>query len=314
MSNLPKERVTPNKSPFSTVGIDYFGPLMIKQRRGQVKRYGCLFTCFTTRAVHIEIAHTLTTDSFLAAFCRFMSRRGKPEVVYSDNGTNLSSGEKELRENIKAWNQGQIEKYFHQREIQWHFIPPLSSHMGGVWERMVRSIKNVLRALLKQKIVNDEVLSTVMCEAEKIVNDRPITPVSDDPKDPRPLTPNMLLLLESNSCLPPGVFNKDELYNRRWWRQAQYLANLFWKRWIKEYLPLLQPRSKWSTARRNVKVGDLVLVAEENTSRGNWPLGVILEVNEGRDGLVRSAKVKVGSSTKVRPIVKLCLLEASGSE
>ena len=316
MSTLPKERVTPNKSPFSTVGIDYFGPLLIKQRRSQVKRYGCLFTCFTTRAVHIEIAHTLTTDSFLAAFCRFMSRRGKPEVVYSDNGTNLTSGEKELRENIRSWNQGQIEKYFHQREIQWHFIPPLSSHMGGVWERMVRSIKNVLRALLKQQIVNDEVLLTVMCEAEKIVNDRPITPVSDDPKDPRPLTPNMLLLLESNSCLPPGIFSKDEIYSRRWWRQAQYLANLFWKRWIKEYLPLLQPRSKWSTARRNVKVGDLVLVhvAEENCSRGNWPLGVVLEVNEGRDGLVRSAKVKVGSSIKVRPIVKLCLLEASTSE
>ena len=236
MGQLPTERITPDKPPFTYVGVDYFGPMYIKSGRKHLKRYGCLFTCLTTRAVHIEIAHSLDTDSFICAMQRFVSRRGRPEVIYSDNGSNLKSGEKELRESIRELNQSHITKQLSQREIVWNFNPPYASHMGGVWERLVKSVKSALKSVIKEQVLTDEGLQTLMAEVEKILNDRPITQVSTDPNDSKALTPSMLLLLRVNTCMPPGVFDKNDSYCRRWWRQVQYLANIFWRRWTSIYL------------------------------------------------------------------------------
>ena len=120
---------------------------------------------------------------------------------------------------------------------------------------------------------------------------------------------NKLLLLRTNQCLPCGVFSKQDCYARRWWRQVQYLATVFWKRWLREYLPMLQTRPKWNGNKIDVNPGDLVLVVEENLPRGQWPLGRVLHTCEGRDGVVRSCKIKCAHTTKVRPLTKLCLLE-----
>ena len=176
--------MSPDKPPFSFVGVDYFGPLIVKAARTHLKRYGCLFTCLTTRAVHLEVAHSLTADSFIAAFQRFTSRRGVPEKVFSDNGTNLVKGDKELRKSLQEWNESKTGRHMLQREIEWHFNPPSASHMGGVWERMIRSTRTILKALASEQLLTDEQLQTLMAEAERIMNDRPITPVSSDPKDP----------------------------------------------------------------------------------------------------------------------------------
>ncbi|XP_052778064.1 uncharacterized protein LOC128215419 [Mya arenaria] len=306
MAPLPVERLTPDKPPFTYVGVDYFGPMYVKVGRSQQKRYGCLFTCLTTRAVHIEIAHSLGTDSFVCALQRFISRRGKPEKIFTDNGTNLTSGERELRAEIAEWNQSRI-----MNEIEWQFIPPYASHMGGVWERLVQSVKRALKSVVKEQLLNDEALNTLMTETEKIVNDRPITKVSDDSRDPEALSPSQLLLLRQNRCIPLGVFSKNDKYCKRWWRQAQYLADVFWRRWVKEYVPNLLERQKWQDVQRNIEVNDLVLVCDESLPRGCWPLGLVNEVSKGRDGLVRSCRVRVNGSVKVRPITKLCLLENS---
>ena len=109
--------------------------------------------------------------------------------------------------------------------------------MGGVWERLIRSARKILKTLVCEQLVTDEVLVTLMAEVEMILNDRPITSISDDPRDPEPLSPNKILLLTSNSSLPPGVFKPEDQYSKSWWRQAHYLANVFWRRWIREYLP-----------------------------------------------------------------------------
>ncbi|VDI68568.1 Hypothetical predicted protein [Mytilus galloprovincialis] len=231
--------------------------------------------------------------------------------MYSDNGTNLVSGDSELRKSIKEWNQSKIGRHMLQQEIEWHFNPPLASHMGGSWERLIRSTRTILKALVKEQLLNDEQLLTLMAEVEKILNDRPITPVSDDPNDPSVLTPNMLLLMKSNSCIPSGIFKKTDIYARRWWKQVQYLANVFWRRWIREYLPTLQMRPKWQRPNTDIRKGDIVLVAEVNVQRGQWPLGRVTEVKVGRDGHVRSCVVKTHKSELVRPITKLCLLEGS---
>ena len=106
MANLPKDRITPNRPPFTYVGVDCFGPFLIRRGRSEVKRYGVLYTCLVVRAIHIEVVHSLDTDSFINSLRRFMARRGSPEHIRSDNGSNFVSGEAELRRAISSWNQG----------------------------------------------------------------------------------------------------------------------------------------------------------------------------------------------------------------
>ena len=308
MADLPVDRLTPDQPPFTSVGVDYFGPFQVKRGRSLVKRYGVIFTCLAIRAVHIEVAHSLDTDSFLLALRRFIARRGQVKEIRSDNGTNFSSGEKELRESINAWNQEKIHENLLQRNIKWSFNPPYGSHYGGVWERCIRTTRKILQALLREQTTDDEGLVTLLCEVESIMNGRPITTVSSDPQDQEPLTPNHLLLLRSESPMPPGLFRREDQLSRRRWRQVQYLADIFWKRWSKEYLPLLQGRQKWLRPRRNLAVGDVVLVSVENSHRNSWPLGRIVEVLTDKKGFVRRAKVVVKSTVLERPIDKLCLL------
>ena len=310
MANLPEDRVEQNKPPFTYVGVDYFGPFMVKRARSLVKRYGCIFTCLTIRAVHIEIAHTLETDSFINALQRFISRRGCPETIRSDNGTNFVGAQREITSALKEWDNEKISKFLLHRNISWKFNPPTASHMGGIWERQIRTIRKILGVLLKEQTLDDEGLSTLMCQIEAIINNRPLTRLSDDPRDMEPLTPNHLLLLRSGPTLPVGVFTEGDSFSRRRWRHIQYLANLFWTRWVKEYLPLLQKRQKWMFPQRNFAINDLVLVTNENTPRNLWPLGRVIEVFPGKDGFVRSVRVKTMTSSLIRPVGKLCLLES----
>ena len=114
---------------FSSVGIDFFGPLNAKQGRLTVKRYGCVFTCLTMRAIHIEIAHSLNTDSFLHALRS--ACRGTPKQIFSDNGTNFVGAVKILKDSLQSLNFDKIDHYCFQRNIKWNFNPPTPSHMGG---------------------------------------------------------------------------------------------------------------------------------------------------------------------------------------
>ena len=306
MANLPKDRVCPSEPPFSHVGVDPFGPLLVRRGRSTVKRYGVLFTCLAVCVVHIEVAESLDTDSFIHALRRFISRRGQPQRIRSDNGSNFVRGEKELREAIQEWNQLRIHDFLLAKNIEWVFNPPAGSHHGGVWERCIRTTRKVMKALLQDQPLDDEGLHTLLCEVESIINGRPITKVSDDPRDPEALTPNHLLLL------PSGAFVKDDSFSRRRWLHVQYLADVLWCRWIREYLPALQARQKWNKASRNFAVNDVVLVVDESSPRGLWPLGRVLEVHESRDdGLVRSLKVETRTSVLTRPIDKVVLLEAA---
>ena len=312
MASLPQDRVTPSKPPFTYVGVDLFGPFTVRRGRTTAKRYGALFTCLSIRAVHIEIVHSMDTESFINALRRFIARRGRPEEIRSDNGGNFVKGEKELRKALEEWNQNQIHEFLLQQEIKWTFNPPAASHHGGVWERCIRTVRKVMKALLKQQVLDDEGLSTLMCEVESIVNGRPITKVSDDAKDLNALTPSHLLLLRAGTTIPPGVFSKDDNYSCRRWRQIQYLSNVFWHRWTREYLPSLQQRQRWNKLQKNLAVNDIVLLLDENLPRSVWPLGRVIEVyHNQRDGLVRSAKVKTRTSELVRPVDKIVLLETA---
>lgn len=155
-----------------------------------------------------------------------------------------------------------------------------------------------------------------MCETEAILNGRPITKVSDDPNDLEALTPNHLLLLKKKPLLSPGLFKADDLYSRKRWRQVQYLSDLFWKRWLKEYLPLLQEKQKWIKPKRSFTTGDLVIIMDPTAPRGSWLMGKVLDTYPDKRGLVRSVRLKTKAGQLDRPISKICLLQeaAEGSD
>ncbi|XP_028516714.1 uncharacterized protein LOC110245225 [Exaiptasia diaphana] len=174
MASLPTFRMTAFEPCFTHTGVDYFGPLNVKRGRSQVKRWGAIFTCLNSRAVHLELASSLETDCFINLLRRFINRRGPPKYIYSDNGTNFVGAEKELKTAIQNWNQAQIDKQLLQKGTQWVFQPPKASHASGVWERLIRSTRKALKAILKESLVDEEVATTVLTEVEAILNSRPL--------------------------------------------------------------------------------------------------------------------------------------------
>ena len=181
--------------------------------------------------------------------------------------------------------------------------------MGGAWERLIASVKRALRVVLGKLVVTEEVLRTSLIEVEAVLNSRPLTHVSTDVDDMEAITPNHLLLGRAVKCLPPGIFDSCDSVSRRIWRQTQALADQFWARWLKEYVPGLTCRRRWTSETRNLEPGDLVLIAEDNMPRGQWPLGRVMEVLTGSDGRVRSARLRTRGGTVHRPATKICLLE-----
>lgn len=308
MADLPAVRLDDCRA-FHNVGIDFFGPLLVKKQKTTEKRYCLLVTCLTTRAVHLEISSSLDTHSFLMAFRRFVGRRGKPARVYSDNGKSFVKGEQELRKALADFNQQYLSDQLSQDGIEWHFNTPAAPHMGGVWERMVASVKRALRAVLGRIIVSEEVLHTVTVEVEAVVNSRPLTHVSSDGTDLEAITPNHILLGHPLCSLPPGLFCEADPPCKRSWRLSQSIADQFWKRWRKEYVPVLTQRKKWSQETRSLRNNDLVLLAESNVPRGLWPLARITRVFPGADGRVRSVELRSRQGLFQRPAAKVCLLE-----
>ena len=312
MADLPTTRVIAGEPPFTYIGIDYFGPFEIKQGRSARKRYGVIFTCMCSRAVHIEIAESMDTSSCINALRRFISRRGPVKEITSDNGTNLTGADRELKQAITELDNEVLHTWAGNKGITWKYNPPTASHHGGVWERLIRSIRKILSAILREQHVkvarSEEQLHTLMCEVESTLNSRPLTRVSEDPNDYEVLTPNHLLQMKCQSLIPPGKFADEDKYARKRWRQVQFLADIFWKRWTKEYLPTLQQRQKWFYPERNLKVGDIVLIIDSSAPRNSWAMGKVEKVHEGSQGFVRSVTVKTKTSMLVRPVSKLCLL------
>ncbi|XP_077997425.1 uncharacterized protein LOC144450653 [Glandiceps talaboti] len=308
MAVLPVDRVTPQYAPFTCTGVDCFGPFLVKRGRSQEKRYGCLFTCLTMRAIHLEKLQSMDGDSFINALIRFIARRGKPKKIRSDNGSNFVGGNRELRESIQRWNDSQkTRQELLIRQIEWEFNPPTASHMGGAWERQIRTVRSVLMSILRNQVLDDERLDIIFAEVENVVNSRPLTPVSDDNKDSHALTPNDLLRPGEGNLSSPGIFGSKDAYGRRW-RHVQFVVNEFWRRWVKEYLPTLINRAKWITKKRNIRVGDIVILLDESQHRMYWPLARVQKVFQAKDGAVRSVEVKTAYAERVcRPVTKICL-------
>lgn len=289
--------------------MDCFGPMLIKVGRRNEKRWGILYKCLTTRAVHLDLVANMDTDSFLMSLRRFTARRGKPFELLSDQGTNFKGGSKELHEAFKAMEPA-LQEQLAAEQIRFRFNPPNAPHFGGSWEREVRSVKAALRTTLGAQTVSEEVLRTVLLEVESILNSRPLGYVSTDIADPDPVTPNSLLMGRPDCSLPQVVYPESELLSRKRWRHTQVLADHFWRHFVRHFLPTLQARQKWHTEKDDMAVGTVVLIVDQQTPRAFWQVGTVKTVIPGADGRVRTAVVQVKDRTYTRPVVRLIRLPA----
>lgn len=318
MADLPKERVQISR-PFTNVGIDFGGPFPLKsshlKKAPITKCYIAIFVCMVTRAVHIELVSSLSTESFLLTLKRFIARRGNPNLIYSDNATNFVGAKNYLKELYsfimnKETSQS-IKDFCAVNNITWKFIPPRSPHHGGLWEAAIKSVKFHLIRIMGNTNFTFEELSTVLAQIEAVLNSRPICELSNDPLDYTYLTPGHFLIGSSmTSYVEKDVSNTPQ--NRlTLWQKCSQITQQLWKRWTKDYLNRLQHRPKWFAPSRNIEINDLVLLKDELTPPLKWPMARVVELFPGKDDRVRVVKVKTKDGIFTRSIAKISPLPGS---
>ncbi|XP_048252604.1 uncharacterized protein LOC125380888 [Haliotis rufescens] len=304
MSDLPPPRLQLFKPPFFSTGDDCFGPMHVKVGHRSEKRWGLIFKCMTTRAVHLDILRSMDSDAFLMAFRRFASLRGKPYELISDQGSNFRGAKTELHEALASM-EPDLAAQLARHKVRFVFNVPHAPHFGGVWEREIKSVKYGLRVALGDQTVKEPVLRTILAEVAVILNSKPLAYVSSDVRDVDPVTPNILLIGRHDASLPQVVYPADELLSRRRWHHSQVLADHFLVHFVKYYLPDMQLRTKWQKERQNLKMNDVVMIVDPQLLRAQWPVGRVTKTYPGTDGCVRTATVSVKDKEYTRPITRL---------
>ncbi|XP_031350458.1 uncharacterized protein LOC116176124 [Photinus pyralis] len=298
---LPNNRVR-DAAAFEIVGIDFAGPLVLKNEE---MVWICVFTCAIYRAVHLELCTSLSTPNFFKALRRFISRRGRPKTIYTDNGTNFVGAANIL--NTVDWNA--IVRETSCERLEWRFNPPAAPWWGGFCERMVGMIKQLLRRVLGRASLNYEDLMTILCDCEAVINSRPISFLSSSSQELMALCPVMYLReLPSTSVVDCDVVDRQSLTKKL--QRLQVLRDSLRERFRSEYLGQLAILQSRRTS-KSICVGEVVLVGDNDTKRLNWPMGIIKEVFPASDGQIRVVRVKTSRGILMRPIQRIYRLECS---
>ena len=318
MADLPSPRVSPTPA-FTHTGMDFAGPFTIKQgyirKPKYLEAYVCVFVCLTYKALHLEVVSDLSSPSFAAALHRFVSRRGCPTHMYSDNGSNFVGTKNELHRLYQYLHQNKTLEEIGQflsnhNEITWHFNPPWTPHMGGLWEAAVKSMKRHMKRVIGPHILTHEEMETVLCQIEACLNSRPLLPDTSHPQDGlQTLTAGHFLLFKQPSMFPvdPELPARIDLLKK--WELCQAMVKHFWKRWSVEYLNHLQARTKWQTTKTSLQKGDVVLVKPKNRYFvGQWPLGLVTQTFPGSDECTRVVQIKTAGKETRRAATGLALL------
>ncbi|KRZ82896.1 hypothetical protein T08_8621 [Trichinella sp. T8] len=283
MAPLLADRIQPTR-PFENTDLNLAGPLLTRNGKTVKKSYILIFTCMTTRAVHLEVVSDMTVDRVMEAIRRFIARHGKPRILQSDNFHSFKQLDQELQLLLDKKMTDCLEKELSAHRIQWKFITERAPWIGGYWERLIRFIKNSLHKVLQKTLVDEVGLNTILCDIEARINARPLTYLSKDPKDTEVLTPYHFLT-GTNFMDLPEVNPEDE----EWVRKLQLLQS---------YENNEAPQ-----------VGDIVLIEECNVPRNKWNLGKITEIYPGKYGIARTAKLRTSIGFIKRPTAKLHLIE-----
>ncbi|GFX07513.1 integrase catalytic domain-containing protein [Trichonephila clavipes] len=312
MGNLPKERVREN-FPFDCSGIDFIGPFWIKsnkQRKSSLyKIYVSIFVCFVTKAVHFELVSDLTTQTFIASLKRCIARRGRPSLIFSDNGKTFIGANAELKRLYKLVinPDPELAGFLVDENINWKFLPPRAPNFGGLWEAGVKSFKFPFKREAGNSRFTYEEFLTIMTQIEGILNSRPLTPLSTDIDDLSVLTPaHFLIGRPITSINEPNIIHIENRLNI--YQRLTKIVQSISKRWSNNYLSNLQQRSKWKFEKDNARVGDLVLIKEDNLAVNKWLMGRLIEVFPGKDNRIRVVTIKTQHGVVKRPISKICIL------
>lgn len=308
MGDLPSERFARFRA-FINSGVDYAGPFLIKEsnrRRGtrrpeyMEKAYLCIFVCLASRAIHLECVTSLSTVAFFSALDRFTSRRGSPNIIYSDHGSNFIGASNFLRDLykfIKA-QETYIQEYSAPKGITWKFIPPRAPAFGGGWEAGVKSVKTLLTCSVGTQPFTYEELNTIFIKIEGLLNSRPLCPLSEDPDTWDALTPGHFLIGAPLHQIPN--LQDESITCRSRWDIVERQVEHVWSRWKNEYLHHLQQKNKWFENSPNLQVGDLVVMMHKGSSSRNWPLARVCEVHPGHDSVVRVVSVRIANGSALK--------------
>ncbi|XP_076229447.1 uncharacterized protein LOC143175223 [Nomia melanderi] len=316
MGDLPANRFKATRA-FDIVGIDYCGPFLIKEKKfrskNKLKSYVAVFVCFATKAIHLELATDLTTESCLGVLKRFFGKRGKPQQIHSDNATNFVGVKNEIAETraflLSQKYKEDMQHFLTKQNIEWHFSPPHSQHFGGLWEAGVKSFKKQLYRSVGDETFTYEKFYTLIVEIEAILNSRPLIPLSSDPNDFLALSPAHFLIGDSLTSLPEQNFADIPSNRLSLWQNIQRIRHHFWKRWQGEYLHELHTRSKWHTGDDTlIKEGTLVTIREDNCAPLHRKLGRVVKTHPGEDGIVQVATIKTQHSVYRRSLKRLSSL------
>ncbi|KAL0871503.1 hypothetical protein ABMA27_005221 [Loxostege sticticalis] len=318
MGNLPGSRVTPSP-PFHTAGLDYAGHFTLRDRRGRgYKTYKCyvgIFVCFVTKAVHFELISGLHTEAFLAAFRRFISRRGMPKQLVSDNGTTFKGASNDLKQLYDFINISSPDLTTSCANIgfEWKFLPVYTPHMAGLAESAVKSCKYHLKRVIGQGLLTYEEFSTVLIQIEGILNSRPLCPIpTSDKEDIQILTPAHFLIGRTPVALPDYDYVEVPSSRLNHFQLLQQMQQNFWQSWSRDYLGVLQQRTKWRCAKGPaLAIGTVVIIKDVRLPTCQWALGRISEVHPGADGEVRVATIKTSKGIVKRAFNNLCPLPIS---
>ncbi|XP_075156162.1 uncharacterized protein LOC142229484 [Haematobia irritans] len=308
MAALPPAR-TILKRPFHNTGVDFAGPFDIKSFSGRgskiSKGYVCLFVCFATKAIHLEATSSLSTSTFLAAFQRFIARRGCPLNIYSDNGKNFVGASREIVKDFLIASRSNIVSQFAHQQLSWHFVPPGAPHMGGLWEAGVKSFKNHFKKISGGFTYSFEEFCTLLSKIESCLNSRPISRMSEDPTDLNPLTPGHFLTGGPLLAPPEPSYDThpESVVNR--WQRVKVLQQHFCQRWKTEYLRELHKRNKWKNPEKDIEIDSVVVIRDENLPPNEWRIGRVVKLYPGKDKRVRVVDVYTAKGVITRPIVKL---------
>jgi hypothetical protein len=314
MANLPECRLQISKA-FAHTGVDLCGPLnvtMVRKRGAKsLKMYVCVFICLTTRGTHVEICSDLSSETFLNALKRFISRRGPVDTFYSDNATNFVGTVSHMKNLLKQGFSETVKRELLENQIKWKFIPPNAPHWGGSWEAAVKSFKTHLFRVIGAQILSYEELYTLLCQIEAVLNTRPLGLLSADPSEPAPLMPAHFLNTVPLRSLPAAEITEERIHRLSRYSLLENLVQSYWRRWSMEFLHTLQSREKWNTDSRPITVGTVVLIITDNAPPLHWPLGIVTEIYPGKDGAIRVVLVKTKNGTYKRPVVRLCPLPSN---
>lgn len=258
---------------------------------------------------YLEAATDLSANTFISALKRFCARRGLPNQLWSDNGTNFVGADRQLKELLAsaAFN-SEVDQYLNSLGIQWNFITPSAPHMGGLWEGAVKSMKKHLRVVLGTTVLNFEELTTVLTQIEACLNSRPLCTLSSSVDSCEALTPGHFIIGQPLNLVPEPDASGIPMNRLDRYRLLRKITEDFWERFRTEYIATLQPRTKWQNIESNLKDGNLVLVKNENTPPAYWELARVVATHPDRSGIVRNVSLKRGQTIYQRPIHKLVIL------